>query len=238
MAIHRDFELILRENGLDNFDALMNLNKGRVIKQKTKNRSTVCFSLAQNQKRYLCYLKRYRFSWIKEFFRNCLFFFRTYSLQNEWKNLLTFKRSGIPTMIPIAVGVRRKFPFWNESFLLTLGIPAVKTLEEVLPDYFFSPQDSTRLKQKRILIKNLAQLTKRMHNAGFRHQDFYLCHILIDLTNNPASPLLYVADLHRAKKRRFFQLKGQIKDLAALNYSAPSNLISRSDRLRFLKEYD
>jgi hypothetical protein len=30
----------------------------------------------------------------------------------------------------------------------------------------------------------------------------------------------------------------QIKDLAALNYSAPQKIISRTDRLRFMKHYD
>jgi len=237
MIINREFELALREGNLDNFDALMNLEKGSIVKQKDKNRSTICFSLPQTKRNYLFYLKKYRFSWIKEFFKNCLFLFRTYSLQHEWKNLLAFKKVALPTMTPIAVGWRRRFPFWDESFLLTLGIPGVRPLDKVLSDYFSLPLDSIRIKQKRILIKNLAQLTRRMHHNGFRHQDFYLCHILVDQTN-PDHPLLYIADLHRAKKLGFFPTQGIIKDLAALNYSAPANLLSRTDRLRFLREYD
>jgi heptose I phosphotransferase len=76
-----------------------------------------------------------------------------------------------------------------------------------------------------------------MHGEGFKHQDFYLCHILINLSV-PDDPLLYIADLHRVRRRKKNKQSWQIKDLAALNYSAPQKLISRTDRLRFMKHYD
>ncbi len=76
-----------------------------------------------------------------------------------------------------------------------------------------------------------------MHGEGFKHQDFYLCHILINFSI-PDDPLLYIADLHRVRRKKKNKKSWQIKDLAALNYSASQKLISRTDRLRFMKHYD
>ena len=237
MVINREFESLLKENSLDDFDAMMKFDKGEIVKQKSKHRSTIHFYLTEKQRRVHVYLKRYRFSLIAEFMKNCLFFFRTYSALHEWRNILEFTASNLSTMTPIAVGMRRRIPLWNESFLLTQGIPHTKTLEQELEDYFYPPLDRIRIQQKRLLITKLAALTQRMHREGFKHQDFYLCHILINFTI-PNDPLLYIADLHRVRRKKNNNKSWQIKDLAALNYSAPQKLFSRNDRLRFMKHYD
>jgi Lipopolysaccharide kinase (Kdo/WaaP) family. len=236
MVINREFELLLKENGLDDFDAMMKFDKGEVVKQKSKYRSTIHFYLTEKEHRVSVYLKRYRFSLIFEFVKNCFFFFRTYSAIHEWRNILEFNASNLPTMTPIAVGIRRRIPLWNESFLLTQGITHTKTLEQELENYP-PPLDRIRVQQKRVLIAKLATLTQRMHGEGFKHQDFYLCHILIN-SIVPDDPLLYVADLHRVRRKKKNKKSWQIKDLAALNYSASQKLISRTDRLRFMKHYD
>jgi len=237
MIINREFEPLLKKTGLDDFDAIMKFDSGEVVKQKSKYRSTIQFNLPEKEGRTLLYLKRYRYSFIPEFLKNCFFFFRTYSAIHEWRNIFEFKASHLPTMTPLAVGMRRHVPFWNESFLLTQGIPHTKTLEKQLEDCFCRPLDRIRLKQKRLLITKLAILTQKMHGEGFKHQDFYLCHILIDL-NHSDDPPLYIVDLHRVRRKKKIKQSGQIKDLAALNYSAPQRLISRTDRLRFMKQYD
>ncbi|HPD61254.1 MAG TPA: lipopolysaccharide kinase InaA family protein [Thermodesulfobacteriota bacterium] len=237
MVINRKFESLLQENGLDNFDAMMKFDKGDVVKQKSKHRSTLHFYLTDKERRVSVYLKRYRFSLISTFVKNCLFFFRTYSAIHEGRNILAFIASDLPTMTLIAVGMRQRIPLWNESFLLTQGIPHTKTLEQELEDCFYPPLDRIRIQQKRLLIAKLAGLTKRMHGKGFMHQDFYLCHILIN-SSSPDDPILYVADLHRVRRKKTNKKTWRIKDLAALNYSAPQKLISRTDRLRFMKHYD
>jgi exopolyphosphatase/pppGpp-phosphohydrolase len=140
-------------------------------------------------------------------------------------------------MTPIAVGMRRRFFLFHESFLLTQGITHAKTLEQTLADFFCPPLDRPRVQQKRNLIAQLANLTQRMHGEGFQHQDFYLCHILA----NPGfsdNPVLYIVDLHRVRRRQKNKQRWRIKDLAELNYSASQKFISRTDRLRFMKHYD
>ena len=237
MIINREFVHLLQKNGLDNFDTIMKFNNGEIVKQKISERSTIRFRLSDGENEALIYLKRYRYPVISSFLKNCLTFSRTYTAIHEWRNILKFKDHNLPTMTPIAVGMRYRIPFLSESFLLTQAIPQTKTMERILEEYFIPPLDKVRLKQKRNLIDKLASLTRRMHKNGFKHQDFYLCHILVNL-NNPDKPLLYICDLHRVRKKKKDKRQSKIKDLAALNYSAPGKFISRTDRLRFLRKYD
>ncbi len=82
------------------------------------------------------------------------------------------------------------------------------------------------------LISRLAGLIQKMHACGFNHRDLYLCHILRDGRGN-----LYIVDLHRVQRRAAVPERWLVKDIAALNYSAPADIISRTNRLRFLKTY-
>jgi heptose I phosphotransferase len=237
MIINREFEQLLEQNGLDDFDAIMRFSGGEIVKQRIKERSTVRFHVSDGDGKALIYLKRYHYAMIPSFVKNCLSFSRTYSAIHEWRNILAFQAANLPTMTPIAVGMRKRVPFWNESFLLTQSIPQVKTLEETVQEEFIPPLREAAWEQKRALIERLAALTQRMHDAGFKHQDFYLCHILINWSN-PDDPLLYIADLHRVRSQRRTEGRWRIKDLAALNYSAPAEIVSRTDRLRFLNAYN
>ncbi|MDY6862356.1 MAG: lipopolysaccharide kinase InaA family protein [Thermodesulfobacteriota bacterium] len=98
-------------------------------------------------------------------------------------------------------------------------------------------EDKKRYLIKKKLIKSLAGLTFKMHKAGFNHKDFYLCHILINMDDKGESFRLYIVDLHRANLNGRVKLYFRIKDLAALNYSAPKGIINRSDKLLFYKAY-
>lgn len=236
MIIRREFQRLLKQNRLDDFDTVMKFTDGEIVKQKIKERSTVRFHLSNGENKTLIYLKRYRHHLIPAFLKNCATFSKTYSAIHEWRNILAFQDRNLPTMTPVAVGMRSRIPFLKESFLLTLGIPHTVTLEKIVEDSFRPPLDKIRWKQKRMLINKVAILAKKMHKEGFKHQDFYLCHILINW-NNPDNPLLFIADLHRVKKQKKNKTRWRIKDLAALNYSAPANTISQTDRLRFLKQY-
>ena len=237
LIINQEFEPLLKKNRLDVFGAVMKFKGGEVVKQQKRGRSTVRFYLSGETGKVLVYLKRYRFALIPEFLKNCLFFFRTYSNIYEWRNILAFKACDIPTMNPVAVGVRWRKPFWNESFLLTEGIPNTVTLEKELANTFSAPRDSERLKQKKVLIDKIAALTQKMHKQGFKHQDFNVYHILVD-TTDLYDPFLYIVDLHRARRKKKIDRRWRIKDLASLNHSVPRKIISQTDRLRFLKKYD
>jgi hypothetical protein len=82
----------------------------------------------------------------------------------------------------------------------------------------------------------VAELIRRFHHAGFCHRDLYLAHIFISFKKN-GDPIFYLIDLARVFKMGWRKERWIVKDLGALNYSAPGKIISRTDRLRFLKIY-
>ncbi|MBN2467567.1 MAG: hypothetical protein JXD19_05395 [Deltaproteobacteria bacterium] len=237
MIIRREFEQLLGRNGLDDFDKLMKFENGEVVKRKIEERFTVRFQLFDGMGDQDVYLKRYRYRMIPAYLKSFATFSIPYTAAHEWRNLHAFHDCNLPTMIPVAVGMRTRIPFVKESFILTLGIPDTETLERVVEDRFRPPLDAKQRKRKWVLIDEVAALAGRMHDAGFKHQDFYLCHILINWKDS-ALPRLFIADLHRVKKMRSLRKGWRVKDVAALNYSAPEGIISRTDRLRFLKRYN
>ncbi len=88
----------------------------------------------------------------------------------------------------------------------------------------------------RSLLSPLAKLISRLHALGCVHRDLYLAHVFFD----PAAPTdraLCLIDLQRMIQPAVNLRRWIIKDLASLNYSAPRELVSRADRLRWLKLY-
>jgi serine/threonine protein kinase len=139
-------------------------------------------------------------------------------------------------MIHLAVGLPQGTGLQKDSFLLTKEIEGIERLDHYLPRNYSPPLHTSHIKEKRSLLKELAQLVKRLHRLGFNHRDLYLCHILVK-KEPPHTWKIYFADLHRVDYRKKVRLRWKVKDLAALNYSADRNTITRTDRLRFIKYY-
>jgi len=88
----------------------------------------------------------------------------------------------------------------------------------------------------------LADLVARFHECGYVHRDLYLSHIFyaascesLRAESVPAS--LRLIDLQRLSKPTGYAKRLIVKDLAALNFSAPSKVISNQDRIRWIKRY-
>lgn len=156
---------------------------------------------------------------------------------NEKRALDALHAQGIATMTVAGYGSRGSSPAAQESFLVTDSLEGTITLEEVTADW---PANPPAAKQKHALIKALASAAKRMHAAGINHRDFYLCHFQIDpdwFVSTGSEPVLYLMDLHRAQCRSTTPLRWQIKDIAALYFSAARLGLTRRDWLRFMREY-
>ncbi|MDX1779465.1 MAG: lipopolysaccharide kinase InaA family protein, partial [Thermodesulfobacteriota bacterium] len=125
---------------------------------------------------------------------------------------------------------------YKSSFLLTKEIEDVQRLDHYLPQHFTPPLHPDYIKEKRSLLKELARLVRCLHRLGFNHRDLYLCHILVKREAS-CTWKIFFADLHRVDYRKKVPLRWKVKDLAALNYSADRNSITRTDRLRFIKYY-
>lgn len=148
--------------------------------------------------------------------------------RREWEAIAALRAAGVGTMAPVALGERRRFPWLGGSFILTAGVEGTR-----LEDY--ARGFTGNFREKRCILSSLAGCARLMHGAGFTHRDFYLCHVFL------LPPIkgggLALIDLQRVRRNARRCGHRVIKDLAALNYSAPSPAVTRTDRARFLLAY-
>ena len=183
------------------------------------------------------FLKRHFKTAVKDFLERLLKLKRPRSAgRKEWEAAQRFRELGIPTFTPVAWGERSFFLFPRDSFFISLEVSGAEQLEDYLVKMFTPPLDKPRLHMKKELIQRVAELARTMHNAGLNHRDFYLGHILIK-EGNQGPPSLYVIDLQRVESHKKVGKRLRVKDLAALNFTASSQAVSSSDRLRFYKHY-
>lgn len=235
LAIAEPYKEILEQNGLRKFSDFMTYEKGEVIKQ-IHCRTIMRIDLPSKDGIQSFFLKRHsERNNLSEVIRNLLSGFSISWGRKEWDVISAFENSGIPTFTPIAAGEDMSW-FWQKSFLLTKGLEGYESLGLFIERYFVPPLTREIIIKKRDIIKELAQLTKNMHDKGFNHRDFYLNHIFIR-DYEGKSMQWCILDLQRVDRRRWFRLRWIIKDLAALNYSALSPLTTLTDRFRFLKYY-
>jgi len=227
-----EFEEALKANDLLDFDRVMSIDETAIVKHATPERRTGIFSFDQKGKAVCAYLKRHYPLSFGRCFQGMISFASKKTAFDEFNNILAFHKAGLPTMVPVAAGKRAGKLFGSESFLITKGIKGCVTLEI----YAESCLKIKTFSEKMDIIKNIALLSQKMHQSGFNHRDFYLCHLLIGTEENNKDQL-FIVDLHRVDIRKKVPERWVIKDLAALNYSSKSKNINRTDKLRFLKHY-
>lgn len=213
-------ELIFR-HGLRDFDSLMERPDGEIIKHALAQRKTVRLHLPDGSR---VYLKRHYAIGLLAAVKSLFKCSPEPTAFDEFENTVAFHASAIPTVMPLAAGLRPAGFLQTESFLVTLALEGSVKLDAYVRGLL--PQSA-----KRALIAETAALIKKMHAAGFNHRDLYLCHILRRSDGN-----LFIVDLHRVQRRDQVPERWLVKDIAALNYSA-RGLVSRTDCLRFFKAY-
>ena len=156
-----------------------------------------------------------------------------------WREMHFIKRLsqlGIPTMRGVAFGQRMKGILEKRSFGITEEIEG-ESLEILTGRFLANTAPAPAWTDRREIIRQLALVTARLHQHGLFHRDLYLCHVFL-CRNADGSIVLRLIDLARMiEKKKGHNERWWIKDLAALNYSAPAGLVTRADRLRFLYDY-
>jgi len=177
---------------------------------------------------------------IKQFFRFPLTkhiknFFCFWNRQSEsaleWDNIERVRSWGIPTLTQVARGEYFVFGIERGGFLITEELPAKIRLENFLKAF---PKGEPSLKRR--IVKTLADYTCTLHKQNYFHKDLYLGHCLIELLS-PASFRIFLIDLQRLAHHRWRREHFKIKDLASLHFSIPKGSVSRTDQLRFMKNY-
>jgi heptose I phosphotransferase len=122
------------------------------------------------------------------------------------------------------------------------SVLAVRELEGYLPLHIYVPGPLARMaepqrrRRKQALIARLVDVARRLHGRNYFHRDFYLCHFF--LRDDAAAPDgfdLVLIDFGRLLHSRLGRWR--TKDLAALLFSTFVPGVSRTDRMRFYKQY-
>jgi len=122
------------------------------------------------------------------------------------------------------------------------SILATRELVGYLPLHIYIPGPLARLparerrRRKRLLIARLVDVAHRLHERRLYHRDFYACHFFLrDDASQPDGFDLVLIDLGRLLHSRLPRWK--VKDLAALCFSTYIPGVTRTDRMRFFKQY-
>lgn len=153
---------------------------------------------------------------------------------NEWDALNKLQALGIPSLLPVAYGVRGANPARQQSFIVTRELTDVMQL-----DHFFE-QHSVDVKAKRRILERVAVIARELHGAGINHRDFYFCHFMLKksfLNDSSNDPDIYLVDLHRAQMRPQVPERWLVKDLGGLLFSTLNLGFGQRDYLRFLRFY-
>jgi hypothetical protein len=86
------------------------------------------------------------------------------------------------------------------------------------------------------VLHELVHLVARFHARGYVHRDLYLAHIFYDSSPEKGACLRLI-DLQRVFRPKLWLSRWIVKDLAALNYSTPPDVLCRAGRLRWLRKY-
>lgn len=215
--------------GLSSFDDFMNFNGGELVKRR--GRKEVWRLTIDGVSFYL--KRRWASLWdfISAMLRGGTLGFYGFK---ELRNIALLNSLGISTAKPIAAGSRWRRGFFNEAFLMTKAVDAVR-VDEFIRREFNSPLTAYDFGRKRTLILELAGLVSRLHSFGLCHQDLFLYHIAV--RDGDSGCELILLDLDRVVRPRFWR-KAIVKDLAKLLLSSYHHApLSNTDRLRFYLAY-
>src|SRR5205807_2420776 len=91
------------------------------------------------------------------------------------------------------------------------------------------------------LAREMARLTRFLHERHYYHKDLYLCHFYMPETDTAAVPawpgLVHMIDFHRLGHHPLTSPWWRVKDLGQLLYSSDVPGVDIRDRLRFWRYY-
>jgi len=175
------------------------------------------------------YLKRTWRAYIKDGLRTLLRHGRVHSISwQEWENSLSLHQAGLKTAPLVAYGedcglFRERF-----SFLITESVDGRETLQQFL-------KDCHEPVRRRSVLDALARNVRQMHEAGLAMPDLYTRHIFLEIEDG--QPAFYFIDMARMDRGGSVSRSHRVRDLAALNATAPLRQVSTRERMHFLQVY-
>lgn len=239
ILINSDYQDLLTQQNLKNFDLIWNLRDGDTFK-KIPDRSVTRLDFTHKGNTRTFYLKRHNLErrgigcqYFPSVFQNRL----SQGIQ-ELYNIVEFRDHGLATVIPVAAGAKKIGNCGSISFLMTEDFSPFISLEWIIlnqPDFFNGSKGRQR---KQNLLGTIGDFARKMHNAGFNHKDFNATHILVYYREqDPEKPVIGLFDLQRVGRKNLLSFRWIIKSLAEINYTLPDKHFSDNDRQQLFIAY-
>lgn len=229
LVVNRDYEPLLADLGATSFDDVYDLAGGTIVK-KQKDRSVLRFVAGDS----VFFLKRHErekqqkggrvgdspFSWCSEGGKEFAFFHG-------------FRQHHLATATPVAMGEKVFTDGTVQSFFLTAEFVPYVQLEFLIrqtPELLAGAEHSVR---RMNILQAVGQYARRMHQAGFNHQDFNATHVLLHGFED-GIPAMALFDLQRVDQNPFQKMRWPIKALAEFNYSSRENDVFSDEERLFL----
>ncbi len=180
------------------------------------------------------YIKHFLLPSYREIFRQWI---RRGKARNEAKRAIRLGAIGIRTVVPLALGERRKRKFLFDNYLITEAITNTTPLDQVLRPTSTTVKPPLPARSRRRLAESLGRLTARLHREGILQNDYHLGNLLVDNdTINDETPRLHLIDLDSLQFQPKVDWRRAAANLGQLCH-ASWIITSRADRLRFLHAY-
>ncbi|MEC5320927.1 lipopolysaccharide core heptose(I) kinase RfaP [Brenneria populi subsp. brevivirga] len=183
------------------------------------------------------FIKIHRGTTLKEALKNLIALrLPVLGADREWRAIHRLAKLGVDTMRGVGFGQRGLNPLRRHSFIITEDLNPAISLEDYCAAW---PQNRPARREKRQIIRRVAEMVRNMHAGGVNHRDCYLCHFLLHLPYTPGGSdmKISVIDLHRSQIREKVPTRWRDKDLIGLYFSSLDIGLTRTDILYFLKIY-
>lgn len=171
------------------------------------------------------YLKAFRLTSLSLKLK-CLFF-RSKAVKELMIGLTALER-GVPAVVPLAAGEKRRMGLVDECYILLKKIDSAVNLR----DYLY--REDVPHRQRARVIEALGRLARKSHESGILQTDFSLNNFLLKDPYDP-TPTIYIIDFERTYIHKHLSTDIRNWTLAKLNRVGTN--FSVTDKLRFLKAY-
>ena len=224
LTIRPGYDDLLREAGLDSFEALLGY-RGKDEEITAIHPTRRVYRIEIGGRTF--FLKQFDRLKPRQAFVNALMLNRRRSrLEIEVAAMEAFRAAGVRAADWAARGERR-FGLGNRAgVLLVPELDGFEMLTEV----------AAREGVENDLSGAVAHAVRRMHEAGLVHRDLYAKHVFVRRDSGEGWQAAFI-DLQRAGPMTRSDLVERVRDLATLNASTDRRVARPSERLRFLTQY-
>ena len=205
--------------GLDSVEGAFAFRGGEdLIKENLGHRRRTRFTLTDESGcAHELYLKRYEREDLSDRLKRWWTYgVRTSPAEVEFDNIEAISASGIPTMQAVICGQQWGLLDAKRSYLIVTAVPGCK-LEKCVSQFLDDNAEKPEVLWTFTL--SLANLVRKVHEAGYVHRDLYTAHIFLNELDDRME--MHLIDLGRVFEPKCRKFRWRVKDLAQLKYSMP-----------------